>query len=71
MLKKLFLTENDFFYVNNEKRSLIFANKSTHDPHLKRNRAAVSRNRYDAEKTVDTHKILINAMQFYVCLHEI
>ena len=25
------------------------------------NRAAVSRNRYGVEKTVDTHKILINA----------
>ena len=32
---------------------------------------AVSRNRYDVEKTVDTHKILINAIQFYVCLQEI
>ena len=35
------------------------------------NRAAVSRNRYGVEKTVDTHKILINAITFYVCLHEI
>ena len=35
------------------------------------NRAAVSRNRYGVEKTVDTHKILINAIKFYVCLHEI
>jgi hypothetical protein len=26
------------------------------------NRAAVSRNRYGVEKTVDTHKILINAI---------
>jgi hypothetical protein len=33
--------------------------------------AAVSRNRYGVEKTVDTHKILINAIQFYVCLQEI
>jgi hypothetical protein len=33
--------------------------------------AAVSRNRYDVEKTVDTHKILINAITFYVCLQEI
>ena len=32
---------------------------------------AVSRNRYGVEKTVDTHKILINAIQFYVCLQEI
>jgi Cdc6-like AAA superfamily ATPase len=31
------------------------------------NRAAVSRNRYGVEKTVDTHKILINEIQFYVC----
>jgi hypothetical protein len=30
--------------------------------------AAVTRNRYGVEKTVDTHKILINAIQFYVCL---
>jgi hypothetical protein len=28
------------------------------------NRAAVSRNRYGVAKTVDTHKILINAVQF-------
>jgi hypothetical protein len=33
--------------------------------------AAVSRNRYDVEKTDDTHKILINAITFYVCLQEI
>jgi hypothetical protein len=33
--------------------------------------AAVSRNRYGVEKTVDTHKILINAMKCYVCLQEI
>jgi hypothetical protein len=32
---------------------------------------AVSRNRYGVEKTVDTHKILINAIKFYVCLPEI
>ena len=35
------------------------------------NRAAVSRNRYGVEKTVDTHKILINAIQFYACPQEI
>ena len=33
--------------------------------------AAVSRNRYGVEKTVDTHKILLNAIKFYVCLQEI
>jgi hypothetical protein len=33
--------------------------------------AAVSRNRYGVEKTADTHKILINAIKFYVCLQEI
>jgi hypothetical protein len=33
--------------------------------------AAVSRNRYGVEKTVDTHTILINAIQFYICLQEI
>jgi hypothetical protein len=32
---------------------------------------AVSRNRYGVEKTVDTHTILINAIQYYVCLQEI
>ena len=32
---------------------------------------AVSRNRYGVEKTVETHKILINAIKFYVCLQEI
>jgi hypothetical protein len=30
-----------------------------------------ARYRYGVEKTVDTHKILINAIQFYVCLQEI
>jgi hypothetical protein len=35
------------------------------------NRAAVSRNRYGVEKTVDTHKILINAIKCYACLQEI
>jgi hypothetical protein len=30
------------------------------------NRAAVSSNRYGVEKTVDTHKILINAIKYYV-----
>ena len=30
--------------------------------------AAVSRNRYGVEKTVDTHTILINAIKVYVCL---
>ena len=33
--------------------------------------AAVSRNRYDVEKTVDTPKILINAIKCYVCFQEI
>ena len=33
--------------------------------------AAVSRNRYGGERTVDTHKILINAIKCYVCLREI
>jgi hypothetical protein len=35
------------------------------------NRATVSRNRYGVEKSVDTHKILINAIKFYVSLQEI
>ena len=34
-------------------------------------RATASRNRYGVEKTVDAHKILINAITFYVCLQEI
>ena len=33
--------------------------------------AAVSRNGKGVEKTVDTHKILINAIKLYVCLQEI
>ena len=33
--------------------------------------AAVSRNRYGVDQTVDTHKILINAIKCYVCLQEI
>ena len=33
--------------------------------------AAVSRNRYGVEKTVDTHKILINAIKCYACLQEV
>ena len=33
--------------------------------------SAVSGNRYGVEQTVDTHKILINAIQCYVCLLEI
>jgi hypothetical protein len=32
---------------------------------------AVSRNRYGVEKTVDTHNLLINAINFYVCLQDI
>ena len=35
------------------------------------NRAAVSRNRYGVEQTVDTHQILINAITLYVCFQEI
>jgi hypothetical protein len=34
-------------------------------------RPAVSENRYGVEKTVDIHKILINAIKLYVCLQEI
>ena len=33
--------------------------------------ATVSGNRYGVEKTVDTHKILINAIKCYVYLQEI
>ena len=35
------------------------------------NRAAISRNRYGVEKTVDILKILIIAIKFYVCLQDI
>jgi hypothetical protein len=28
-------------------------------------------NRYGVEKNVDTHKILINAIKYYVCFQEI
>jgi hypothetical protein len=34
-------------------------------------RTAISRNRYCVEKTVDTHKILINAIKLYACLQTI
>ena len=33
--------------------------------------ADVSKNRYGVEKTVDTHRILINAITCYACLQEI
>jgi hypothetical protein len=33
--------------------------------------AALLRNRYGVDKTVDTHTILINAITFDVCLQEI
>jgi hypothetical protein len=33
--------------------------------------AAVSRNRYGVDQTVDTHKILINAIKCYFYLQEI
>jgi hypothetical protein len=54
-------------YLNNIiKKKLVERAKVGHC-----NQAAVSRNRYGVEKTVDTHKILINAIKFYVCLQEI
>jgi hypothetical protein len=34
------------------------------------NRAAASRNRYDVEKTVGTHNILINTIKLYACLQK-
>jgi predicted transcriptional regulator len=57
------------FLLNNliKKKLLRCANLG----HWHCNRAAVSRNRYGVEKTVDTHKILINAITFYVCFQEI
>jgi hypothetical protein len=45
--------------------NIIHVNENTEQ------RAAVSRNRYGVEKTVDTHTILINAIKSYLCLQEI
>jgi hypothetical protein len=50
---------------------VLWRNISDFYVHLRVEVAAVSRNRYDVEKTVDTHKILINAIKCYVCLQEI
>jgi hypothetical protein len=50
---------------------VLWRNISDFYVHLWVEVAAVSRNRYDVEKTVDTHKILINAIKCYVCLQEI
>jgi hypothetical protein len=57
---------NGWRYIN---RSIIFLQDTA--SLLRVEVAAVSRNRYRVEKTVDTHKILINAIKFYVCLQEI
>jgi hypothetical protein len=49
----------------------VFTNRKNTKANFTVYRAAVSRNRYGVAKTVDTHKILINAIQCYVCLQEI
>jgi hypothetical protein len=62
-------------YISHQYQDLLCCNSSqyilSHVTFLMGNRAALSRKRYGVEKTVDTHKILINAIQFYVCLQEI
>ena len=50
---------------------VLWRNISDFYVHLRVEVAAVSGNRYGVVKTVDTHKILINAITFYVCLQEI
>jgi hypothetical protein len=62
----LFIDDETVFLNNIIKKNLV---KRAHLGHC--NRAAVSRNSYGVEQTVDTHKILINAIKVYVCLQEI
>ena len=50
---------------------VLWRNISDFNVNLRVEVAAVSRNIYGVEKTVDTHNILINAIQLYVCLQEI
>jgi hypothetical protein len=45
---------------------ILWGNISNFYVNLRVEVAAVSRNRYGVEKTVDNHTILINAIQFYV-----
>jgi hypothetical protein len=52
-------------------KTVLWRNISDFYVNLRVEVAAVSRNRYGVEKTVDTHKILINAIKVYVCLQEI
>ena len=56
--------------INKTMCEVLWRNISDFYVNLRVEVAAVSRNRYGVEKTVDTHKILINAIQFYVCLHD-
>ena len=63
-----------FIFKNYDRQNMcgvLWRNISDFYVNLRVEVAAVSRNRYDAEKTVDTHKILINAIKCYVCLQEI
>ena len=47
---------------------VLWRNISNFYVNLRVEDAAVSKNRYGIEKNVDTHKILINVITFYVCL---
>ena len=62
-------------YISHQYQDLLYCNSSqyilSHVTFLIGNRVALSRNRYGVEKTVDTHKILINTIKCYVCLQEI
>jgi hypothetical protein len=56
---------------NGPKSEVLWRNISDFYVNLRVEVTAVSRNRYGVEKTVDTHKILINAIKSYVCLQAI
>jgi hypothetical protein len=57
--------------IDNTMCEVLWRNISDFYVNLRVEVAAVSRNRYGVEKTVDTHKILINTIKCYVCLQEI
>ena len=56
--------------INKTMCEVLWRNISDFYVNLRVEVAAVSRNRYGVEKTVDTHKILINEIKCYVCLQE-
>jgi hypothetical protein len=57
--------------IDNTMCEVLWRNISDFYVNLRVEVAAVSRNRYDVEKTVYTHKIVLNAIKCYVCLQEI